>query len=148
MSELSPRAVAIAAVDPRRLWIARLLLIGWWTAMFVGTHLPLESIGGHPPLPDKLVHFLMFAGLGMLLPLCSGWRPPLLGRRWLLLLLGIAAYATFDELTQIPVGRDAEWLDGVADLLGGLAGLLTAALIAPKWFGGIRGTDATARGSL
>jgi VanZ family protein len=35
----------------------------------------------------------------------------------------VLAYAIFDELSQIPVGRDCEFFDFVADCAGGLTGL-------------------------
>lgn len=120
----------VAAAGAWPLWAGRALLVGWWAVMFAGTHMPLQPSLQAAPVNDKLIHFAMYAVLGMLLPLWDGWqRLPL--RRNLELFGLIALYAAADELLQIPVGRSAEWLDGLADLAGGLTGLAaTSAAIA------------------
>jgi VanZ family protein len=99
--------------------------------MFLATHLPIAPSAGESPVPDKLVHFLMYAVLGVLLPLWNGRgeRPGerlnvrRLGRLWFV----IAGYAALDELLQLPVGRSAEWGDFASDLCGAAAGLALAA---------------------
>ena len=106
-----------------RRWTGRLLLVGWWLLIFTATHLPLSSSAGDSPVPDKLIHFVMYAGLGFLLPFWSDRRRHRTLAGYLVLFTIIALYAVADELLQIPVGRTAEWLDGVADLAGGGVGL-------------------------
>lgn len=97
--------------------------------MFVGTHIPMASTPDEPPVPDKLIHFVMYAVLGLLLPLWSGWDVPLTFRRVLTLLGGLTGYAAVDEWLQIPVGRTAEWWDWVADAGGAASGLALASLV-------------------
>ncbi len=111
------------------LWSARLLLFSWWILIATATHVRLDAQPTDVPVPDKLIHFFMYAVLGLLLPMWHGWREPLNGKQATLYFSIIVLYAILDELLQIPVGRTAEWLDGAADLLGGASGLLTAAMI-------------------
>lgn len=112
-------------------WWGQLLLGTWWLAMFIATHIPMPTKVGDSPVPDKLIHFVMFAVLGMLLQLWRGWSVPLSPRRAMQLFGLLVVYAVADELLQIPVGRSAEWLDGAADLAGGACGLLLAAGLWP-----------------
>jgi VanZ family protein len=98
----------------------------WWGAMFLGTHIPLPNTPGESPIPDKLIHFVMYFGLGWLLPAAGANRERPTWRQIAACFAGIAAYAVLDELLQIPVGRTAEWWDGVADLAGAACGLLLA----------------------
>ncbi|MEZ6064706.1 MAG: VanZ family protein [Planctomycetaceae bacterium] len=107
-------------------WSAPATLAAWWGLIFLLTHIPIPSTGGPSPVPDKLIHFIMYGGLGVLLPAWKGWDRPIHWREVGGLLLVIIVYAVVDELLQIPVGRTAEWLDGVADLLGGATGLAVA----------------------
>lgn len=73
---------------------------------------------------DKFLHVGAFGGLAFLL----AWAVPTNPRRKSLnvvLAAGIGvAYAAIDELTQIPVGRTADWADFSADLFGILTGLV------------------------
>lgn len=121
-----------SATKQRPAWPVRFALIAWWLAIFTGTHLPIQPSDDEPPIPDKLAHYVAFAGLGFLLPMWRGWRAPVDRKTIATCSVILASYAIFDELTQIPVGRTAEWYDGVADLCGGLTGLLAATLIARR----------------
>ncbi len=81
-------------------------------------------INENPPVPllfgylDKAVHFFMFAGFGFL------WMFARAGKARWVIAAGIAA-AAISELGQMApaVNRDAEWSDGLADVLGVLAGV-------------------------
>ena len=102
---------------------AGLLLIGYWSAAFVLTHLPMQPSSRPPfgiPNGDKVVHIALYAGLALLMSVWFGVRKRLGGATIVaaavLCVLGL--YATFDELTQIPVGRHADWRDWFADLAG------------------------------
>jgi VanZ family protein len=105
-----------------RNWL--IVLIGYWLALFVATHLPRNAprLPGNPP--DKLLHFAAYAGLGALvatvLHLAIG-RLTLrhLGMAW----LAIAAYGALDEWTQVSVGRDASIGDWLADVIGAAIGV-------------------------
>ena len=125
---------ADAAVDPSRRWL-RVWLLGWWVLIFTATHTPIPPPAGEAAVPDKSIHFGMYAVLGALLVLWEGWRVPLTWRRCGASLGILAGYAVVDELLQIPVGRSAEWLDGAADLLGGTAGVSIAAFAQWLWLG-------------
>lgn len=91
------------------------------TAVFVlvigaGTLTP-PGDGAPLPLSDKALHFIAFAGL--VLPL--GWFRP----GWWPWVAALAlAYGATIEVIQPQVGRDGEWADLLADLLGIGAGLL------------------------
>lgn len=108
------------------------LLVIYWGAMFIGTHLP-QGVGPGGSVNDKLLHFTAYAGLGFLLAAAISSLRVRLGP--LLAAVGIAAvYGAFDELTQVPVpGRQAEWADWTADLLGAAAGVLAFSAVATIW---------------
>ena len=106
--------------------VASFCLIGYWLALFAGTHLPRVPMpnmaGGHN---DKILHLVAFAGLSFLL----SWAIPtkLTDRFRNVRLAGLSAilYGAFDEITQIPVGRTADWLDLIADAIGVVVGLIS-----------------------
>lgn len=89
----------------------------YWIACFVATHVRLPP--GEPLFPhfDKLVHFSMYAVLGLLL----GLRLP---TRQLAFVIGV--YALLDETTQPIVGRTCDPVDLVCDLLGAGIGAYVA----------------------
>lgn len=107
---------------------AGLLLCGYWIAAFALTHLPMKG-GGRPfldiPHADKLAHLAIYTGLSGLLSVWFGVRQRIGGAFGVavVVLVSLTAYATFDELTQIPVGRHADLFDWFADLAGILLGL-------------------------
>lgn len=114
--------------------------------MFIGTHLPKIPEPLESNIPDKSLHGMAFAGLGFLLALRKAaggtWR--WWDSFWLLAL--IALYGGCDELTQIPVGRTADWHDWYADLLGGSLGLLAfiaAEFAWRKFFRGVLASPTT-----
>jgi VanZ family protein len=106
---------------------AAVILVGYWLCMFVGTHLPNPQQFIPPDLWDKALHATAYAGLTALALLNLRLRGPL---RWSLLPLVVPIAATvglFDEVTQIPVGRDFEWLDLAADLVGAITATILVA---------------------
>lgn len=101
-------------------------LIVYWLLLFAGTHVP-KSLESVLHANDKMLHFAGYLGLAFLLVV---WRQ--LGRRlsWQVLatsLAIVALYGACDEITQIPVGRDCELKDWMADVLGAASGTLLAA---------------------
>ncbi len=110
------------------------LLLVYWALMFLMTHLPgidrWEPPGGwFIKDPDKYVHFFAFAGW----VLVWTWMLHSHARRLtrtaaLYLLLGGAAYAAFDEITQGVVGRTPDFEDWILDVCGLAFGLLLAGL--------------------
>lgn len=103
--------------------IAALGTLGvYWTAIFVGTHMPVDArvLG---PFYDKILHFGAFAGLAFLL--AAALRALRRRRGSPLLPWAIAAvYGCIDELTQMAIpGRHAGFGDWFADVLGAGAGV-------------------------
>lgn len=100
---------------------AGLLLLGYWLAAFTATHMPMRPPGpGGIPNLDKVVHLAIYTGLALLLSVWFGVRKRVGGAMFVAaaVLVALTAYATFDELTQIPVGRTADFRDWFADLAG------------------------------
>ncbi len=107
--------------------IVLFLLFPYWVALFVGTHIP------NPELPDidnidKFLHATAYAGLSFLLVWAIPRRTAKSAVRYLLAGIVAIAYASIDELTQIPVGRTADWDDWYADLFGIAIGLASFAV--------------------
>ena len=105
--------------------LASIVLMAYWTLIFVGTHLPSARM---PSLhaSDKFYHFVAFAGLSFLL--C--WAIPSSRVSWGKILVLSAAialgYAVLDEWTQqfIP-GRTCDIWDVAADSVGVVLGLVS-----------------------
>jgi VanZ family protein len=102
---------------------ALILLVGYWLALFVSTHIPSPPHALVPRVSDKLLHFAGYAGLTFLV--CLNWslRRALAWRQWLGVLVLLAVLGAIDEVTQIPVGRQCDFLDWIADVIGIAAGL-------------------------
>src|SRR5262249_12218932 len=108
-----------------------LALVVYWSMLFIGTHVPLRKI--HLESNDKVLHFMAYAGLALLLTLVVNWRVAggLRPRHLILVVVGLAIFAGFDELTQPLVNRQADWHDWFADVLGVVCG--TAFGVATSW---------------
>lgn len=70
---------------------------------------------------DKAEHFTAYFGLALLAALAWGLR-----RSVLLVLVGVIALGGVLEILQSMTGRDAEWLDELANSLGALTGTAVA----------------------
>jgi len=110
--------------------IASICLVGYWLALFAGTHMPQVRMPGVVVATnDKVLHVIAFAGLSFLL----SWAIPtnLSDRfrnvRWAA--LAAICYGAFDELTQIPVGRTADWQDLIADIIGACIGITVYCIV-------------------
>jgi VanZ family protein len=98
------------------------LLTLYWLCMFVGTHIPKHDLIFSERISDKLLHLTAYTGLTALV-LINWWLRA--APRWthvLAVILCVAAVGMFDEVTQIPVGRQFELLDWAADVGGALLG--------------------------
>lgn len=133
--------------DEQRARAARVagILTGiYWTALFVATHVPVPHIPGLPENSDKGMHLVAYAGLAWWLGL---WRM-LRGERRVpvagVVLVVCVVYGAADELLQIPVGRQADVRDWLADACGALLGIgmliPTRALLRRRGFIDDRGT--------
>lgn len=108
--------------------------LGYWTLLFIATHVPVLPGAHMPRFTDKVIHF----GLFFVLTLLGGYRhavSPRPARSRLLLPWAAlyAAYAGVDEWLQQFVGRDTDVYDLVANLVGvAVATALLAALWRPR----------------
>ena len=100
-----------------------LVVAVYWLALFTATHIPRIPRGLQMPGADKWQHTLAYAGLAFLLTFRGGWKRPLTWKLVLTVAGVVIGYGALDELTQIPVGRDAEWLDWLADCAGTTLGI-------------------------
>ena len=108
----------------------------WAGAILVATSIPGSQVPrvGLPHV-DKVVHFALYAVLGVLLArailatVVRRARP----RTMAVALAGMAGFAALDEWHQrwVP-GRSADFPDWVADVAGGTVALLLAARLAPR----------------
>lgn len=81
---------------------------------------PASDVSVMASLNDKVRHVLAYAVLGALF--AEAFR----ARSWLMIAVGVAAYGGAIELLQgiMPVGREASWLDQLANTVGAFAGVL------------------------
>ncbi|MDZ4853136.1 MAG: VanZ family protein [Pirellulaceae bacterium] len=110
--------------------LATILLCGYWCLLFIATHLP-KSVVVSFRYSDKLLHFTAYAGLAFLL----AWALPTVPKhkRLNILMAGFLAisYGVMDEISQTPVGRQADIMDWVADSCGAIVGLTFYAIL--RW---------------
>jgi VanZ family protein len=110
---------------------ARFLAMLWTLLIFVGCFTPGKDLPKvDVPLIDKWVHLVMFGGFTFLW-LCAR---PVLTVRWLITLFLIAvSLGAFIELMQgllTFLGRSMEFMDAVADSIGGILGIGLFCLLA------------------
>jgi VanZ family protein len=112
---------------PRRRWI-RIALPLYALALVAATHYPHVTIPGEIPDSDKIVHFVAYFVLAILVWqwLEAGAKPLSAATVWItaVALMGIGAV---DEYTQQFVGRTTDVVDWVADAAG-----ISCALIAQE----------------
>jgi VanZ family protein len=114
-------------------WLTTAALAIYWLALATATHVPRA-----PEIPieqgDKLVHCAAYALLAVLAAAClSAWRGPLRTRHFFGLFAALATYAALDELLQIPVGRQCDFFDWLADVVGVFLGLAIFVLARRLW---------------
>lgn len=108
----------------------RLYLIGLALTLALGiiiailTLTPFDSL--NVPGSDKLHHVLAFAALAFPLPFA---RPRLV----LPVILGVSAYGGLIEIIQPYFGREADWADFIADVIGAILGGVLG-MQSGKWF--------------
>ncbi len=109
------------------------LLICYWIALFVATHVPMPDPIRHVSHGDKLAHFAAYAGLAYLFAFAlQGRKVSLLG--YACVLGVVATYGVADEWIQslIP-SRTADIKDWIADVAGGIAGISAHLATALAW---------------
>lgn len=116
---------AEGGTKPQATWASGLIraaLVVYWIGLFAATHVPtapqVDVPGG-----DKTIHIVGYGILALLLGVVVPRPFPVV--RVLVLL---AAYAAFDELTQPLVGRKCDLNDWLADVGGSALGLATSAI--------------------
>ena len=101
-----------------------MVLVGYWLALVIGTHIPrtphvIMSLG----TSDKVLHFSAYAGLALLVCLYWSLDRTFGVRQALGVVLLLSAFGAVDEVTQIPVGRECDRYDWLADVSGTLLGI-------------------------
>lgn len=102
---------------------ARTLAFFYLAALFIATHIPLPK--GSISNSDKLYHFGGYAALTLCV--LAAWELSigvLEAKHYFAVWLVGVLYAAFDEVTQIPVGRQCDANDWIVDVLGIVAGIL------------------------
>lgn len=130
----------------RRAW-RRLLLGGYWAAIFSITHWPhledlLPEYRWLPERFDLVVHFGMYAGWTAAWWIVLAAAGPLTRRHVGWLLAGGLGYGVFDELTQAVVQRTP----AISDLLADSAGVVAASVLLWRWQERRRGRPAQRAG--
>lgn len=99
--------------------------------MFVGTHLPSESMPGIG-MSDKILHFGAYLALSF--SALVSWelsvgvlRPSHYFAVW----LAGTLYGAVDEITQTPFGRTCDGTDWLADVAGLIVGLILFQILRP-----------------
>ena len=110
-------------------WALTIIVAGYWLALLVGTHMPRVPKALQMPGSDKWQHTVAYAGLAFLLVARCSVARPLTWKRSLGAAGVVILFGAVDELTQIPVGRDAEFKDWLADILGTAIGIALFAML-------------------
>ncbi len=117
------RLYSLLESDPRK--FVYLPLKFYWTLIFVLTTIPGNSLPKEIHLSDKVEHMLAYFGLAVLVYLAlhfkkkSGFKEIAATTFFIVIF-----YGAFDELHQAFVPfRDADFLDLLADVFGGIAGI-------------------------
>lgn len=113
------------------------LLSAYWLSMFLGTHIARVPVS-MAEQGDKLLHLGGYGGLAVLLLAWRISRGPASFRTVALIWLLIAGYGAFDEITQPLVGRNCDFADWIADLIGTALGLAVTWPVASRFFGRMR----------
>jgi len=103
--------------------LTRGILTFYWLSLFVITHIPIPQ-RLMPPVRDKVLHLGAYFILCLLLCIHEAQMRLLTVRHYGLIILTLGLYGFIDEVLQIPVNRDANWLDWTADMGGILLGIL------------------------
>lgn len=116
---------------PQRPWyISRtFVLVLFWLPAFAATHTPPPARPSPMVLNDKLLHFVGYGVLGLLVVWrLAGYSARPATVRLLLWYVILGVYGLLDEATQEFVGRSFEWSDWLANLAGALAGMMIGAI--------------------
>jgi VanZ family protein len=118
----------LSKIKSPRLW--QFVLVCYWLALFVSTHVPSEVLYVPGNTSDKFIHVVAYAALAVLAAMAwhlAFGRPK--ARHLCFIWVTLVVYGAIDEWTQIPVGRDASVRDWFADASGAAIGLAAFALL-------------------
>jgi VanZ family protein len=101
----------------------------YWVILFVATHLARLPAAVESAASDKWYHFGGYAVLTLLLSARIVLSRSLTWKSAIATLCAIGLYGVVDEISQIPVGRDAEIADWCADIAGAAVGLCAIAVL-------------------
>lgn len=119
-------------LEKNKVLFVYLPLTVYWIVIFILTSIPAESVPA-VGVGDKLQHILAYCVLAMLLylTLIIQNKFPLLKRNAIAFsIIILFGYGVLDELHQLLIpGRSGEVMDLVADVVGGIIGLIIVRLI-------------------
>ncbi len=108
------------------------ILVLYWLALFVLTHIPIPHVVQEADVSDKSLHFLAYLILTFLIWFTVSGNRKVKWRRaapWLVLFV-IVVYGILDEWLQTYVaGRSCDVRDFFMDLAGALAGLILSSFL-------------------
>ena len=114
-------------LERNKVLLVYLPLIFYWILLFTLTTLPSQSIPA-VGVNDKLEHMLAYFGLSFLLYLTLLFqKKSIMLKKYAMLftLLIVVFYGVLDEVHQLLIpGRSCELLDFLADMLGGILGIV------------------------
>ena len=114
-------------LERQKLVLVYLPLIFYWIILFTLTTLPAQSVPS-VGVSDKIEHLLAYLVLSILLYLTLLFQKKsalLKNYAMLFTLLIVFAYGVLDEVHQLMIpGRSCELLDFLADVLGGIIGII------------------------
>ncbi len=114
-------------LERHKVVLVYLPLVFYWILLFTLTSLPSQSVPS-VGVNDKLEHSLAYFGLSFLLYLTLLFQKKsdfLKKYAAIFTILIIVIYAVLDEVHQLLIpGRSCEMLDFLADMLGGIVGIL------------------------
>ena len=117
----------------KRAAIVLVLAATYWATLFVLTHLPIRAQVNISGI-DKLQHAIAYCGLAILLCVAAAMFRPASRLVLIGVLLLIAAYAAFDEISQGWVRhRSPDIWDWCADLFGASLGTALYSSVRTRW---------------
>jgi VanZ family protein len=101
---------------------------GYWLMLFIATHIPRSPIPASVGISDKLQHYVAYAILAFLASWWVAVRRPFTTPQHVAVLASMALYGAADEILQSLVGRETDYLDWRADMIGAATGLILFSL--------------------
>jgi VanZ family protein len=106
---------------PQRISLA--ILVAYWCVLFIATHVPIPQPDLGVENDDKWIHAFAYGVLALLVATAWSLRANFGWRQAFIVLVILAIYGALDEITQIPVNRQADVADWLFDVVGIVVGL-------------------------